>query len=38
VNLTYTPAGPGMITGTVEAFDVNGLLQAATNAIALRGR
>jgi hypothetical protein len=38
VNLTYTPTGPGMITGTVEAFDVNGLLQAATNAIALRGR
>jgi len=38
VNLNYTPTGPGMITGTVEAFDTNGLLQAATNAVALRGR
>jgi len=38
VALSYTPTGPGMITGTVEALDSNGLLQAATNAVALRGR
>ena len=38
ISLTYTPTGPGMITGTVEAIDSNGLIEAATNAVALRSR
>jgi len=40
VVLSYTPTGPGVITGTVQAFDTSAtpLLQAATNAVAVQYR
>ena len=36
VQLNYSPTAPGLIIGTVEAFDTNNLLQAAASAVAVR--
>jgi hypothetical protein len=38
VDVTFTPSGPGLITGVLSALDTNGAAQAAANLASVRYR